>query len=232
MMNNIHYNPLDPAGPYCDLLPDNLSKEEIEAYSRFTMRGLLASLLTLIGALAFLALCCVLTSCTTSRDTSYVEQRRITDMMQRMDSLMHQKTVVQQDSAWRETILRQFQSIREKSDTSHFVVTDTAGNVIREKIVINNVREVNSETDRQEREVLMHRLDVQDSTLRVMQQQIQHSDSLLQQRQETVFREVKNPLSWWQQLRIWLGNLVLVALIVAAAIWLLKKKLPWLPFGK
>lgn len=232
MMNNIHYNPLDPAGPYCDLLPDNLSKEEIEAYSRFTMRGLLASLLTLIGALAFLALCSVLTSCTTSRDTSYVEQHRITDMMQRMDSLMHQKTVVQQDSAWRETILRQFQSIREKSDTSHFVVTDTAGNVIREKIVINNVREVNSETDRQEREVLMHRLDVQDSTLRVMQQQIQHSDSLLQQRQETVVREVKNPLSWWQQLRIWLGNLVLVALIVAAAIWLLKKKLPWLPFGK
>ena len=149
-------------------------------------------------------------------------------MMDRMDSLLRVRTVVEQDSTWRETILRQFQSIRERSDTSHTVVVDTAGKVIKETLIINNVRETTSESDRQEREMLMHRLDVQDSTINLMRQQISHTDSLLQQRQETTVKEVEKPLTWWQQARLHLANVILIALAVLAAVWMIRKKTWWL----
>ena len=171
----------------------------------------------------------LIVGCTTTRvtETSSLEHH-VSEMLDRMDSLVRVKTVVQQDSAWRETILRQFQSIKEKSDTSHTFVVDTAGRVIKETLVINNVRETSSETDRQEIQVLSHRIETMDSTMNLMRQQLERSDSLLQSKETVVEKKVPTDLSWWQQARIWLGNLVLVALLVAAAIWGIKKKAFWI----
>lgn len=214
-----NFDPLDPMDPYTtDPLPssDNPEQDLIAGYL-----GSIVSLLVFFLVSFFI-------SCGTTRETSYVERHRMESIMDRMDSLLRVRTVVQQDSVWRETILRQFQSIRERSDTSHTVVVDTAGKVIKETLIINNVRETTSESDRLEREMLMHRLDVQDSTINLMRQQILHSDSLLQQRQETTVKEVAKPLTWWQQSRIWLGNIVVVALAVAAGWWVIRKKAWWL----
>lgn len=173
-------------------------------------------------------ICSFFSSCSAPRETSYIEQHRVERMMDRMDSVINTKTVIQQDSTWRETIMKQFQSIREKSDTSHTLVLDTAGNVLKEKIIINNIRETTSETDRKEMEVMKSRLDVMDQTLDIMRQNLSIADSLLQSKNETVIKEVEKDLSWWQQARIWLGNLVLVALAIAAAIWAVKKRIWWL----
>ena len=171
----------------------------------------------LIGTIIGIILCALLSSCSTVRQTSTDErQHTVQDIVNRMDSLMSVRTVIQQDSAWRESILRQFQSIREKSDTSHYLVVDTAGKVIREKIVINNLRESSSQSEREERQFLLHRLDVQDSMISYLQLQMQHTDSLLCLRTETKIQEVAKPLSWWQKLRLYLGNLVLIAIVVAA----------------
>ena len=175
-----------------------------------------------------LIVCVALTSCGSTKETTVIEQHGIQTMMERMDSVLSTKTVIQQDSSWRETILKQFQSIREKSDTSHYVVVDSAGKVIKETLVINNVRETTNESERQEIQILSHRLETMDSTMNIMRQQLQHSDSLLQSRHDTTVKEVEKDLSWWQQLRLWLGNIVLVALAVAAAIWIMKKKSWWL----
>jgi len=161
---------------------------------------------------------------TTKQETSYVEQHRVQTLMDRMDSVIKTKTVVQQDSAWRETILRQFESIKEKSDTSHYVVVDSAGKVIKETTIINNVRETTRESDRQEREMLMHRLDIQDSTMRVLQQQLSHAESLIQSKEKTVVKKVSNPLSWWQQARLWFGNIALVLLAALAGAITFRKK--------
>lgn len=190
--------------------------------------GCFGTIVCIIVTVIVFAVVSLLSSCSTTKESSFVEHHKIESLMDRMDSLMHTKTVIQQDSAWRETILHQFQSIREKSDTSHTVVVDSVGNIIKERIVINNTRETISETDRQEREVMMHRLEVMDSTLNVMRQQIEHSDSLLQAKETTVIKQVANPLSWWQNARIWLGNIVLIALAIAAAVWIWKKKTWWL----
>ena len=218
-LNNFH-NPYDPLNGYVPSSGDP---------DRDALCGCLGSLGALIIAFVLLCIMSLFTSCTPQKIiSSDVTDHRITDMLQRMDSLVATRTVVQQDSAWRETILKQFQSIREKSDTSHSVTLSASGDTIREKIIINNVRETTSETDRHEREVMMHRMEMMESTMNIMRQQIAHSDSLLQQQKQTEIKEVPKPLSWWQQMQLWLGRLVLVAIAVCAGWWILKKKIWWL----
>lgn len=180
---------------------------------------------TIIGCVV---ICSFFSSCSAPRETSYIEQHRVERMMERMDSFISTKTVIQQDSAWRESIMRQFESIREKSDTSHTIVLDAAGNVIREKTIINNIREATSEKEHKEREWMIHRMEVMDSTMNIMRHQLSTTDSLLRSREDTKIKEVEKDLSWWQNMRLWLGNLVLIALAIAAAVWLVKKRTWWL----
>jgi len=232
MIHN-YFDPSDPMGMYYNPMPEHMTDRERDKYLRQSLRMAVKTIIGFVAALAAFAVLSLLTSCTPQKIiSSDVTDHRITDMLQRMDSLMATRTVVQQDSAWRETILKQFQSIREKSDTSHSVTLSASGDTIREKIIINNVRETTSETDRHEREVMMHRLEVMDSTMNIMRQQIAHSDSLLQQQKQTEIKEVPKPLSWWQQMQLWLGRLVLVALAVCAGWWIVKKRTWWLALLK
>ena len=182
-----------------------------------------------VAALIVALLICVLFgSCTTHREVTSVEQHSIHDLMQRMDSVISTRQVIRQDSSWRELIMSQFQSIREHNDTSHTFVVDTAGRVIKETLVIRTERESNSQTDRSEREVLIHRLEVMDSTLSVMQLQFSHIDSLMQQRNTSIKEYAQRSLTFWQQVRLWFANVVLVALIIAAVVWALRRRAWWL----
>ena len=184
-------------------------------------------------AIIAVLLCLILGGCATQRIVSdETTERHTQEMLQQMDSLLRVRSVVQQDSTWQREVLRQFQSIREKSDTSHFVVTDTSGHVIREKIVINNTREVTSETDRERLTVMARRLEVLDSTVQAQNVMLQRMDSLLNKKQQAIEHEEEKPartqLSRWQTFRLWLGNMVLIFLTVFIGWWVLKKKLPWL----
>ena len=220
-----HFDPYDPLGMFIDPLPENATKDDYEELQRLTLRYLVRTIITFFVLLAAFAICSVFSSCTTQKTvTSDTTDHRVTDLMQRIDSLMSVHSVVQQDSTWRQEILRQFQSIRERSDTSHTVVQDTAGNILRERIVIKNTREVLSETDRQELTVMSHRLEQMDSTIQVMRQQLSHSDSLLQQSRKETVRTVESPVTWWHNLQLWLGRMAMLALAILLAIWLLKKK--------
>jgi hypothetical protein len=143
-----------------------------------------------IGLLAlylYMLLSCSTTTSAVSTDTNHVNR----ELLIQMDSIISSRMVIRQDSSFRESVLRQLQSIVEKSDTSRFVVTNAEGDTIRERIIINNVREVTSETERLEREVIMHRLETIDSTLTVMQRQMEKSDSLQQviNEKETIIRQ-------------------------------------------
>ena len=165
-------------------------------------------------------------SCGSTTTVTSTEQHHVIDMMNRIDSLISSRIVIRQDSAWRESVMRQFQSIREKSDTSRTTVVDTAGNIIREKIIINNVRETTSESERLEREVLHHRLEKMDSTMSKMIDHQKHTDSLLQAKQTV--KEVPAKLSWWQQTRLHLANIMLYLALGYAIWWLFQKKTWWL----
>ena len=174
--------------------------------------------------------CTILASCKTTKTVSTVEQHRVQTLMDRMDSVINTRQVIRQDSSWRELVMSQFQSIRERNDTSRTFVVDSTGKVIKETTIIRIEKETNSETDRQEREVMMSRLEIMDSTLNVMRQQLQHSDSLLQLRQETIQKQVEKPLSWWQQMRLHLANIILIALAIAAGVWAFRKRMWWIRF--
>ena len=227
MMNTL-FDPTDTTQVYYNPLPDNATKEELEQYQRLTLKMLIRGIVMFLAALLLMALVSLFTSCTTQRiGTDTLDHRLSREMLQRMDSLFSVRTVTQQDSAFRQEILRQFQSIREKSDTSRSVMVNAAGDTIRERIVINNIRETTSSTDRQLLTVLSHRLEVMDSTVQQQNLQISRMDSLLRQQSKTIEVPVAQPLSWLQQMQIWLGRLVLVALAVLAAWWLIRKKAWW-----
>ena len=195
--------------------------------------GARAAVALFCGAMALLvfslAAMALLGSCTTVRETtSSVDRHRVERMMNRMDSLMHTRTVTQHDSAWRESVMREFLMIREKSDTNRTVTLNAAGDTIRERIIINNIRETASEKEQQEREVMMRTIEAMDSVINVMREHQSVTDSLLQQRERVTEKEVPAQLTWWQQARLWLSNAVLIALAVAAAVWLIRKRAWWL----
>lgn len=153
------------------------------------------------GPVVFMCLLIVflLAGCKTVTDKeSYIENHRIESLMERMDSLISKSYVVQQDSSWRETFIKELQSIKEKSDTNHIQVVDTAGNVIKETIIINNLKEVTNERYEHEIEGLRHSIEQMDSTIAVQSQQLSRMDSLLQQKSKETTIEKKQ--SWWDSL--------------------------------
>ena len=226
---NTLFDPTDLTQVYYNPLPDNATKEDLEQYQRLTLKMLIHGIVMFLAVLLLMALVSLFTSCTTQRiGTDALDNRYSREMLQHMDSLLSVRTVTQQDSTFRQEILRQFQSIRERSDTSRSVMVNATGDTIRERIVINNIRETTSSTDRQLLTVLSHRLEVMDSTVQQQNLQISRMDSLIRQQSKTIEIPVEKPLSWLQQMQLWLGRLVLVALAVLAAWWLIRKKAWWL----
>jgi len=223
------YHPYNPIDLMPQELPDmkNLTPEEREQLC-YT-HAFCGCATYAVAFVLVIILCALFGSCTTQRiGTDTLDHRLSREMLQRMDSLFSVRTVTQQDSAFRQELLRQFQSIREKSDTSRSVMVNAAGDTIRERIVINNIRETTSSTDRQLLTVLSHRLEVMDSTVQQQSLQLTRMDSLLRQQSKTIEVPVAQPLSWFHQMQLWLGRLVLVALAVLAAWWLIRKKAWWL----
>lgn len=162
---------------------------------------------------------------TVSESNSYVERQRITEMMQRMDSVIRIKQVVQQDTSWHETFIRELRQVKERNDTSRYVVVDSTGKVIKETTIIYREKESVSESDRQEREGMIHKLESMDSTLVVMKTQLERSDSLLQVSQKEKVIEKKIP--WYQQLwnsikYIFMG--IAVGMILLVVILIVTKK--------
>lgn len=147
--------------------------------------------------------------CKSTKQVS-VERHTLEQLITRLDSMLQVRLVTQQDSSFREYVISQFQTLREKNDTSYTIVVDTAGRVIKETLIIRTEKESNSETDRKEREVIIHKLEVMDSTLVALQSQIERTDSLLQKKQETV--EV-NKLYSWQKWLMWLGGFALLVVL-------------------
>ena len=163
---------------------------------------------------------------TITNQESNTESHHIESLLEKVDSLINKTTTVKQDSVWRETVIKELQSIREKSDTSHTLVVDTTGKVIKEKIVINNTKEVTSEKDRQEIIGMIHRLEKLDSTLSVQNEQISKIDSLLKEKNKETTIEKKQP--WWQSFTQ-LTKGIIIGILLSVIVFLvlrLKKILP------
>ena len=119
-MSHSRFDPLDPTPPF---MYDPCPTGDNEKNGCF---GCIGSIISQSVILILCIICVLLTGCGSTKETSFIEKHRIETMMERMDSVINTRHVVHQDSTWRELVLHQFQSIREKSDTSHTVIVDTA----------------------------------------------------------------------------------------------------------
>jgi hypothetical protein len=154
----------------------------------------------------------LLTGCRTiSNQEQSTTYHRLETMMERMDSVIHSRQQVQQDSVWHETVIRQLEHIKERNDTSRVVVVDSAGRVVKETVTIIRERDATSENDRLEREGLIHRLEKTDSTLAVTQSKLAHFAKLLQASTKVKTIEEKTP--WYKQLFGTLKNILLGVII-------------------
>ena len=212
-------NTYDPYDPSIVMLPPNdhddhdlTPAERDRAHCIMALMGCLTYIASLIIGLI---VCLFIGSCTPTRTVTSTESRAVSDRLEQIDSLLRLKSVVTQDSVWRESVMRQFQSIRERSDTSRTQVVDSAGRVIREKVIINNVRESVSETDRLEIQKLSSRIEMMDSTIRLLREQLSHSDTLQQQRETVV--EPSSRLSWWERAKLRMTDYLLYLLAAIGA---------------
>lgn len=173
-----------------------------------------------VMAIVFFA---VVSCSTVSKEEFYREQHRTSESLNRMDSLMQSHWQVQQDSSWHEKVSKQLERIYEKNDTSKTIVVDSTGRVIKETVTIIRERERDNSQETYEREVMMHRLEVMDSTLRASNEQIARMDSLMQASQKSQVK-TKETAGWWTRTWSWLkgifvGLLLAVILYFTRGIW-------------
>lgn len=145
---------------------------------------------------ACVALVCFTSCRTIKQNENTLDERHVVTMLERMDSVMHKTNTVIQDTTWRETFVKELQSIKERNDTSHTLVVDTAGNVIKETTIIYKEREVISEKEQKERELLIHKIEKMDSTMAIMQKQVARSDSILHEKTKEKVVEKKVIPKW------------------------------------
>jgi hypothetical protein len=165
-----------------------------------------------VGALiAFIVI--ALSGCTTEKIVT-VEDHSYSKMTEMVDSLMRSTTSWQNDFLLRQTSLIEKLSQKEKNDSIHFVTLNEKGDTLKEKIVIYKEVSKDHSTERKEIELLISQYKRIDSLLNVSLVKQAETDSLLRAKETVV--EVPAQLSWWQSLRIWIGNIFL--LIVAACL--------------
>ena len=128
-------------------------------------------------------------------------------MIERMDSMMHSTATWQEDFSSKQTSIFESLKQKEKNDSSHTVVVNEKGDTVKERIVIYHEVEKESSIEKEEKEMWMQRFKQIDSLLQVSLDKQAETDSLLKEKQTEV--EVPAELSWWQKLRMWLGNIMI-----------------------
>lgn len=156
-----------------------------------------------------LLLLSLLCSCGTTKEFEK-EDHSYSKMTKMVDSLMRSTTSWQKDFLLRQTSLIEKLSQKEKNDSIHSVTLNEKGDTLKEKIVIYKEVSTDHSTEKKEMELLISQYNRIDSLLNVSLVKQAETDSLLRAKETVV--EVPAQLSWWQNLRIWIGNIFLMAM--------------------
>ena len=246
-----HFDPCDPLGQYYLYrpLPENTTKEDFDELQRLTLKYLIRTIAVFFVLLAALAVCSVFSSCATTKtehdhtthvvttdstgsETSHGGQ--VTSLTVNVDSI-----VAAAMERYREELLRQEQEHEITTETLTETI-DSLGRIIRQSQKVTDRTTSKQEQQRIDRLEKTFELQIrlavmeQDSLWqdRFSQYQTSMRDSLDRIRDLQKQTRASNPITWWQSLQQWLGRLAMIAVAVLMLLWILKKKLPWLPFGK
>lgn len=177
---------------------------------------------TLIGwyiiVMAFIAVSLLsLAGCKTVRSVETDnESHKVSQLVDRMDSLFKSTASWQQDIYSKQTSLIDSIREREKSNTSQSVVLNEKGDTIKETIIIERIVERERSTDSKESDTIIHLQSQIDSLVRLTVENRALTDSLLKEHsKETVIE--KKP-TWWQNMKQQLGEVMLILLIAAGIV--------------
>lgn len=240
-----NYNPYDPLGMnYFDPIPEHATKEEWEEYQRITLRMLFRTIAVFFLMLAAFAVVSLFSGCAVQKQ-DHQEQTHVVVTDSAGSEQTHAVQVVQQTVNIDSIVTAVMQRTREefqRQEQEHEITTETLtetidslGRIVRQQQKTTDrtlSRQEQQRIDRLEQtfEQQIHRAIQEHDSLwqdRFAQYQATMTDSLRSVRDLQVQRSASNPLTWWQQLRLHLANIVIYALIIIAAIWLFRKK-----FGK
>ena len=175
-----------------------------------------------IIAFVLIALC----SC---RSTKYVESsnesHNVSELVDRMDSLLKSTSVWQQDMYSKQSSLVDSFRQNEKRDSSHTVVLNEKGDTVKERIVIYHEVEKDHSSEKEESEMWMHRFEKVDSMLNVSIAKQERTDSLLHEYEKISEKQ----LTPWEQFRMDYGGyaiFIVFLLFIYVFRWFVKKILP------
>lgn len=242
MIHRYHFDPLDPADPYTMDIPTTNDPKEAD---RMAMYGCLSILTAPVLFIIVFCIVALFTSCATQKteheqqthvvttdsagtETSHAGQ--VTDQTVNVDSIV---TAILQRT--REEFARQEQEHETVTETLTETI-DSLGRIVRQSRKTTDrtlSRQEQQRIDRLEQtfEQQIHQAIMSHDSLwqdRFAQYQASMTDSLSRIRDLQKQTFASNPVTWWQQLQMWLGSLVLVALAVLAGWWILKKRAWWL----
>jgi len=176
------------------------------------------------GIIIALVIC--LASCRSTKEFETTnENHKVSELVDRMDSLFRSTSAWQQDIYSKQSSLIDSIKERERNDSSHTVVINEKGDTIKETIIIERYIEKEHSSEKEESEMWMHRFEKVDSMLRVAVDRQERTDSLLREYEKVMEKQ----LTKWQQFCVDYGGIALIVLFILIIIglcWFIRKVLP------
>ena len=162
-----------------------------------------------------------LTGCkTTSSVETNNESHKVSELVDKVDSLFKSTVTWQQDIYSKQSSLIDSIKEREKNDSSHSVVLNEKGDTIKETIIIERVIEKEHSTDNKESETIVRLQSQVDSLIRLSVESKELTDYLLKQHEkETVI--TKEP-SVWQRIKSAVGGWSIGLIVLFIILFLIK----------
>lgn len=170
----------------------------------------------LVVIFVILSLFCLLSCRSTSTVETTTEVHKVSQLAEKMDSLVKNTVKMQQNFYERQTSL--IDSVRhlEKNDSTHSVVVNEKGDTIRERIEVHHYIEREHNSEKEENEVVIHLQSQVDSLIRLSVENKALTDSLLKEHNKEVVIEKKPSL--WDRIK----NFVYGAIITVFIYYLIR----------
>lgn len=235
-----HFDPLDLADPYTMDMP---TTNDPEAVDRMAMYGCLSLMATPVLFIIVFCVIALFTSCASVQKTEHEQQTHVVTIDSAGTETSHSGSVTDQKVNVDSIVTAILQRTREemaRQEQEHEITTETLTETIDSlgRIVRQSQKTTDRTLSRQEQQRIdrleqtfeqqIHQAILSHDSLwqdRFSKYQASMTDSLSRIRDLQKKTSASNPVTWWQQLQMWLGSLVLVALVVLAIGWMLRKKI-------
>lgn len=180
------------------------------------MSFVITALIILVGLMG-------LTGCRTIKESEMTnENHKLSELMERMDSMMRTSYTWQQDLYSKQSSLVDSFRHNEKRDSNHVVVINEKGDTVRERIEIYHEVEKDHSSEKQVEEMLVQKIEKLDSMLKVSVDKQAVTDSLLRERDK--YKEVEKEKTLGQRISTFFTDALICVIIFVLVYIILKVK--------